>query len=67
MTCYRWLGPYQEMVSNPRTEKYTTTGRMHEWRGYNRKLVSYPLADHKLLYYAAFVPNDRRGTSNLGN
>ncbi|OJJ62357.1 hypothetical protein ASPSYDRAFT_129239 [Aspergillus sydowii CBS 593.65] len=65
MTCYRWLGPYQEMVSNPRTEKYTTTGRMHEWRGYNRKLVSYPLADHKLLYYAAFVPNDRRGTSNL--
>ncbi|KAJ5604025.1 hypothetical protein N7537_006981 [Penicillium hordei] len=65
MTCYRWLGPYQEMISDPQTAQYSATGHMHEWRGYNRKLVSYPLADHKLLYYGAFVPNGRRGASRL--
>ncbi|KAL5360649.1 hypothetical protein BJX96DRAFT_165316 [Aspergillus floccosus] len=64
MTCYRWLGPYHEISSDPQTECYSVIGHMHEWRGYNRKLVSYPIADHQLLYYAAFVPNNRRGATN---
>ncbi|KAL4889282.1 hypothetical protein BDV59DRAFT_195821 [Aspergillus ambiguus] len=59
MSCFRWSLPYEAIMSDPKTEQYSAMGYMHQWRGYNRRLMSYPTGSHEFICFSAHVPNGR--------
>ncbi|KAF4155541.1 hypothetical protein CNMCM8927_008603 [Aspergillus lentulus] len=61
--CFRWLGPYDELASDPETERYAGTGLLNEWAGSDRRVIYYPFCDHTMANYAGFVPAHEAGTT----
>ncbi|EED12053.1 zeaxanthin epoxidase, putative [Talaromyces stipitatus ATCC 10500] len=61
--CFRWLGQYEELASDPETKRYARPGFLSEWTGSDRRVIYYPCSNHTIANYAGFVPADEVGTT----